>query len=147
MSLSRSGHAVQVIGHLGRDPETRFTPSGQQVCNFSLASNRKWKDEQGNEHEEKVWWRVAAWGKLAEVCQQFLVKGRQVLVEGHLKPDDSGNPRVYQKNDGTSGAAYELTAADIRFLGSKSDGGNGVAAAPAGDPGANAPVEDDSIPF
>jgi single-strand DNA-binding protein len=84
-----------VIGNLGRDPEMRYLPSGKPVTNFSVASNRKWTDNEGVLHEETIWVRVSAFGRLAEVCNQYLSKGRQVYVEGRLRPTPgSGLPFV-----------------------------------------------------
>jgi single-strand DNA-binding protein len=147
MSLSRYGHAVQIVGHLGRDPELRYLPDGKPVCNFSLASGHRWQDAGGEHHEQTIWWRVSAFGKLADVCNQYLAKGRQVLVEGHLRPGEGGNPRVFQRSDGNPSASYELTATEVRFLGGRGDG-TGAATLPPGDP-ADAPamLEDERIPF
>jgi single-strand DNA-binding protein len=78
---------VQLIGRLGRDPESRFTPSGKQVCSFSMAVNRTWRDREGKAHEETDWFNVDAWGRLGEVCQQYLSKGRLVYIEGRLRTD------------------------------------------------------------
>lgn len=115
-----------VVGNLGRDPETRFTPAGQTVCNFSIASNRKYTKADGTKVEETTWYRVSVWGKQAEACQTYLKKGRQVLVQGRLIPDENGNPRVFERNDGTHGAAFEVNASTVRFLGS-GNGANGAA--------------------
>lgn len=78
---------VQLIGRLGRDPESRFTPSGKQVCSFSMAVNRTWRDREGKAREETDWFNVDAWGRLGEVCQQYLSKGRLVYIEGRLRTD------------------------------------------------------------
>jgi single-strand DNA-binding protein len=78
---------VQLIGRLGRDPESRFTPSGKQVCSFSMAVNRTWRDREGKAHEETDWFNVDAWGRLGEICQQYLSKGRLVYIEGRLRTD------------------------------------------------------------
>jgi single-strand DNA-binding protein len=128
-----------IIGNLGQDPEMRYTPSGSAVTNFSLATNRKWKNEDGSTGEETVWFRVAAWGRLAEVCNEYLSKGRQVYIEGRLKPDsETGGPRVYERNDGTHGASFEVTAQTVEFLGSAGQGSGGKKAAPE---------ENEEIPF
>jgi single-strand DNA-binding protein len=79
-------HTITVVGNLGRDPEMRYSPDGKPVTNFSVATNRKWTNADGTPGEETVWFRVACWGKLAEVCEQYLSKGRRVLVEGRLRP-------------------------------------------------------------
>lgn len=139
---------VVIVGNLGTDPEMRYTPSGQAVTNFSVATSRKWSDGQGNQQEETVWFRVSTWGKMAETCNQYLSKGRQVLVEGRLKPDDNGNPRVWTDQNGNAKASYELTAFEVKFLGTRGDGGGG-----GGDSsgGGNAPagpgMTEEEIPF
>lgn len=103
-----------LIGNVGNDPELRYTPQGQAVCNFSLAVNRKWTDAQSQSHEETTWYRVATWGKLAEVCGQYVKKGRPVLVESdRLKVD------AYLKKDGAAAASLEVTALTVKFLGGR----------------------------
>lgn len=77
---------VQLIGHLGKDPETRFTPKGNMVCSFSVAVGRRWKSD-GETREATDWFNIEAWGKLGEICQQYLNKGRLVFVEGRLQTD------------------------------------------------------------
>ena len=106
-----------IVGNLGRDPEMRYTPSGQAVTNFNVATNRKYTTSDGNKVEETTWFRVSTWGKTAEVCNQYLKKGSKVLVEGRLNPDpDSGGPKIWTRQDGTSAASFELTANQVRFL-------------------------------
>ena len=78
---------VQLIGRLGRDPETRFTSSGTKVTNFSIAVDRRWRDSKGEVREDTDWFNVTAWGRLAEICQEYLTKGRLVFIEGRLKTD------------------------------------------------------------
>ncbi|MCC7129670.1 MAG: hypothetical protein B6D39_03765 [Anaerolineae bacterium UTCFX2] len=78
---------VQLIGNLGRDPETRFTPKGNKVCKFSLAVNRRWTSREGESREATDWFNVEAWGRLGEICQEYLGKGRLVFVEGRLQTD------------------------------------------------------------
>ncbi len=109
---------VIIIGNLGRDPEMRYTPDGRPVTNLSVATNRRWKDQSSGElREETIWWRVSVWGKQAENCNQYLVKGQQVLVEGQLRPDpQTGGPRIWTGNDGVARASYDLTALRVRFL-------------------------------
>lgn len=114
---------VIIAGNLGNDPEMRYTPAGVAVTRFSVATNRRWTDASGVPGEETVWFRVSAWRGLAETCNQYLSKGRQVLVEGRLAPDsDTGGPRVWTGNDGVARASYEITATEVRFLGSKGEG-------------------------
>lgn len=118
---------LTIVGNLGRDPELRYLPSGEAVCNLSVATNRRWNDRQtGQPQEEVCWFRVSVWGKQGEACNEYLSKGRQVLVEGRLRPDpESGGPRVYFRQDGTAGASFELVAHTVRFLGGRNGEGNG----------------------
>jgi single-strand DNA-binding protein len=134
-----SFHTIILIGNLGRDPEMRYTPSGQPVTSFSVASNRSYTGSDGQKVDETIWFRVTAWGKQAETCNQFLHKGSKVLVEGRLTPDKNGGPRIWQKQDGTSGASFEVTAATVRFLSTRGEGG-------MGEPMMDAPG-DEEIPF
>jgi single-strand DNA-binding protein len=102
---------VTVVGHLGADPEMRYTASGVPVTNFRIATTRRWTNAQGEQQEKTTWFRVAAWRQLAETCNQYLAKGRMVLVEGEIDvstwKDSSGEPR----------ASLEITARTVRFLG------------------------------
>jgi single-strand DNA-binding protein len=108
---------VIIVGRLGRDPEMRYTPSGQPVTTFSVATDFTWIDQEGQQQQRTTWFRVNAWRKLAETCNQYLVKGQQVLVEGRMNPDpETGGPRVWTGNDGVARASYELTAATVKFL-------------------------------
>ena len=91
---------VQLIGNLGRDPETRYTPSGKKVCNFSLAVNRRFKSSEGEIKESTDWFNLEAWGRLGEFCQEYLSKGRLVYVEGRLHTDryeQGGETRYFTK--------------------------------------------------
>lgn len=113
-----------IVGNLGRDPEMRYTPSGQTVTSFSVATNRRWTGNDGEQQEETVWFRVTTWGKQAETCNQYLSKGRQVLIEGRLTPDkESGGPRVWTDQNGTPRASYEMRAFTVQFLGGRGDSG------------------------
>lgn len=105
-----------IIGNLGRDPEMRFTPNGDPVTSFSVATSRKY-----GEKDETTWFRVTVWGKQAESCNTYLSKGSKVLVEGRLKSNADGNPRVYERKDGTWASSYELTAESVRFLTAKGE--------------------------
>ena len=102
-----------IVGHLGRDPEMRYTPSGSPVTSFSVATNRRWTDQNGQTQEKTTWFRVTAWGKLAELCNQYLSKGRMVLVEGDVEAS------AWTAQDGEARASLELTARNVRFLGGK----------------------------
>ncbi len=107
---------IIIIGNLGRDPEQRFTPDGTPVTSFSVATSRRY-----GEKDETTWFRVTVWGKQAESCNQYLHKGSKVLVEGRLRPDESGNPTVFQRKDGSWGSSYEVTADAVKFLSGKAD--------------------------
>ena len=110
-------HKLIIIGNLGRDPEMRYTPSGDPVTTLNVASNRQFTDGSGVRQKETTWFRVSVWGKQAESCNNFLQKGSMVLIEGELRPDkDTGNPRTYTRADGSTGASYEVTARTVRFL-------------------------------
>ena len=112
-------HTLLLVGNVGRDPEMRFTPSGQAVTSFSVATNRSYITGTGETVKENIWFRVTVWGKQAEVCNQYVKKGMRVLVEGRLTPDkESGGPRVYKKKDETYGASFEVNASTVRFLSS-----------------------------
>lgn len=109
-------HKTVLIGRLGGDPELREA-NGQRVANFPVAVNEYWKDADGNRQQRTVWYRVAAWGRLGEVCAEHLAKGRQVYVEGSLIADpDTGGPKTWVREDGGTGAAFELRAETVEFL-------------------------------
>jgi single-strand DNA-binding protein len=134
---------ITIVGNLGRDPEMRYLDNGQAVTNLSVATNRRWNDQAtGQQQEEVTWFRVSVWGKQAEACNQYLEKGRQVLVEGRLKPDPAnGGPRLYTRQDGSVGASFELAAERVQFLGNNGNGrhnGEGVE---------TAEIVEDDIPF
>ena len=142
-----------IVGNLGSDPELRYTPSGQAVTNFSVATSRKWTGGDGQLNDETTWFRISVWGKQAEACNQYLSKGRQVLVEGRMNVDrETGGPRMWQAQDGSWRASYEVTAFEVKFLSSRSDGEGGgfsgrsenAGGTPAG---GSAPVTEDEIPF
>jgi single-strand DNA-binding protein len=104
-----------IVGHVGRDPELRYTQSGVAVCDFSVAVSRKWT--QGDEQrEETTWIKVTCWRQLAEIANQYVVKGRQVMVTGRVSAD------AYIASDGEARASLNLTAQDLQLLGSR-DGG------------------------
>ena len=138
-------HTIIIVGNLGRDPEMRYTPSGQAVTNFSVAVNDNYTASNGEKVERTIWIRVSTWGKQAEVCNQYLRKGRKVLVEGRLVPDSStGGPRIWNCQDGTPAASYEVSASTVRFLSSRSDEDSEFN---AGEIGAQGIESDDHIPF
>jgi len=115
-------HTLIIVGNVGKDPEMRYTPSGQAVTSFSVATNRQYTTGNGEQVKETVWFRVTTWGKQAEICNQYVKKGMKVLVEGRLTPDKgTGGPRVWTKNDGTPAASFEVTAGTVRFLSSRGE--------------------------
>ena len=108
--MSRGLNKVMIIGHLGRDPEMRYTPSGRPVTNFSVATSRSWNTSDGERRTETEWFNVVAWGNLAEICNQYLVKGQQVYVEGRLQS------RSWEDNDGKRHTAVEIVANEMIML-------------------------------
>ena len=135
---------VTIVGNLGRDPEMRYTPDGTPVTNFSVATNRRWNRPDGSQAEETVWFRVTVWRRMAEVCNQYLQKGRMVLIEGRLQADPAtGGPRVWTGNDGAPRASFELTADTVKFIGGRGE--------PPSSQGPDAPMEpppeEEEIPF
>lgn len=113
---------IMIVGNLGNDPEMRYTPSGQAVTSFSVATNRRYTDANGQKVDETVWFRVSAWGRLAETCHEYLKKGRKVLVEGRLTADENGGPRIWTDNNGNPRASFEISAITVQFLGGEQQG-------------------------
>ncbi len=111
--MARSLNRVQLIGNLTRDPELRYTPSGSAVCSFSLATNRSWTTDTGEKKEEAEFHRIVAWNKLAELCSQFLTKGRKVYLEGRL------STRNWNAQDGTQKTTTEIIINDMILLDNK----------------------------
>jgi single-strand DNA-binding protein len=151
-----SVNKVILIGNLGRDPETRFMPSGDAICNVSIATTDTWKDKNGEKQEKTEWHRVAFFGKLAEIAGEYLKKGSQVYVEGRLQT------RKWQDKDGQDKYTTEIVANAMQMLGSRqgmggdrgADAGEGggsrqAAAKPAGaaKPGGKFDDFEDDIPF
>ncbi len=137
---------IIVVGNLGTDPEMRYMPDGTAVTNFNLATNRRWTDKAtGQPVDETTWFRVSVWRRQAETANEYLSKGRKVLVEGRLRPDpNTGGPRLWTRQDGTVGASFEITADTIRFLSGREEGDY----APSGSAGGGAAAqEEDEIPF
>jgi len=138
---------IIVIGNLGRDPEMRYTPNGQSVTSFSIASNRKYTTAAGEQREETEWFNVSAWGRHAELCNQYLTKGQQVYVEGRL------HSRTYETRDGQTRFVNEINLTDVQFLSRGSDmGGEASGYAPGPGPGGmgdeGPPMDDvDDLPF
>jgi single-strand DNA-binding protein len=134
-------HTIIIVGNLGRDPEMRYLPSGQAVTNFNVATSRQYTGSDGNTVKETTWFRITVWGKQAETCNTYLKKGNKVLVEGQLKPDSAtGGPRVYQKQDGSHAASFEVTANTVRFLTGRNESeGGGYEAAHIAEDGGDIP--------
>ena len=144
---------VILIGNLGADPEVRYTPGGQPVANFRIATSENWVDKQGQKQERTEWHRIVAWGKLAELCGEYLAKGRQVFVEGKLQT------RQWDDRDGNKRYTTEIQAREITFLGGRGENAPaGPRAKPAAENAAGAaedpgydygppPMTDDNVPF
>jgi single-strand DNA-binding protein len=118
MSLAK----VTLVGNLGRDPETRYTPNGRMNVSFSVATNRRWNDAGGNLQENTTWFRITAWGRLAETLDKLtqqgaLTKGREVLVTGNIEQ------REWTGQDGQTRSNLEVTADDVRLIGGQREGG------------------------
>ena len=137
-----------IVGNVGRDPEMRYTPSGQAVTSFSVATNRQYTNNNGETVKETIWFRVSAWGNTGETCNQYLKKGSKVLVEGRLTADPAtGGPRIWQAQDGSSRTSFEVSAQTVRFLSSRSEtDSSGSGSAPVAEEGA-APTNEEDIPF
>lgn len=125
--MARSLNRAQLIGNLTRDPELRYTPNGTAVCSFGLATNRSWKTDAGEKHDEAEFHNIVAWNKLAELCSQFLVKGRKVFVEGRLAT------RTWTGQDGAQRNRTEIIISDMILLDSNRPAG-GATVAPAEQP-------------
>ena len=131
---------VILVGNLGRAPEIRTTPSGQNVASFSLATNRRWKDRDGNRQEQTEWHNIVCWGRLAEIAGQYLDKGKQLYVEGRLQT------RSWEdKQSGEKKYRTEIVCENFQMLGQKGDGGSSWSGDQQDDQGGGG--EDDDIPF
>jgi len=134
-----------LIGNLGRDPELRYTQNGQAVANFTLATNESWTDKSGERVERTEWHRIVAWGKVGELCAQYLSKGRTVYVEGRIQT------REWEDKDGNKRSTTEINAQTVQFLGGKggdTDSGPRPSPTSGGEPGGgSAPPPGDDIPF
>lgn len=152
MSLNK----VLLIGNLGRDPEVRFTPGGQAVARFSIATSETWNDKEGQRQERTEWHNIVVWGKQGEHCGQYLSKGRQVFIEGSIRS------RQYDDKDGNKKYITEIVAQRVQFLGGGAGrggeggggmgGGGGGGGARGGGFGGGSDMppsmpEDDDIPF
>jgi len=128
--MTRGLNKVMIIGHLGRDPEMRYTPSGRPVASFPVATTRSWHSVSGERHEETEWFNVVAWGSLAEICNQHLSRGQQAYVEGRLQT------RRWEDAEGQKHSATELVAKEIIILGERREAaGVSFVAAPGDEEG------------
>ncbi len=107
---------IMIAGNLGSNPELRYLQNGQAVCNFSVASNRRWKNANGEQQEEVTWHRIAVWGTQGEACNQYLKKGSKVLVVGRVRAN------AYIDKNGQPAASLEVTASHVEFMDRKPEG-------------------------
>ncbi|WP_412067255.1 single-stranded DNA-binding protein [Rubrivirga sp. IMCC43871] len=117
--MARGVNKVILIGNLGQDPELRYTGSGTAVCNMRLATTESYKDRDGNQVENTEWHTVVAWARLAEICGEYLSKGRQVYIEGQLQT------RQWEDKDGNTRYSTEIKAREMQMLGGREGGGGG----------------------
>lgn len=142
-----SVNKVILVGNLGRDPELRYTQSGQAVANFSLATTDRFSSKEGERQERTEWHRIVTWGKTAENCAQYLAKGRSVYVEGRLQTNE------WEDKEGQKRRTTEVVAQTVQFLGGRGQGGSGTGGAPPSEsgghsgPGESSPPQADDIPF
>ena len=141
---------ITIAGNLGRDPELKYLQDGTPVTSLSVATNNNYTNQKGEQIKETTWFRVSVFGKQAETVSQYLTKGRQVLVEGRLRPDPTtGGPRIWTAQDGSPRASFEITATTVRFIGARQDGaapsggGNGRGGEMSGPP----EMTEEDIPF
>ena len=143
MSFNR----IIIVGNLGRDPELRYTAQGTPVCSFSMATNERRKDRNGEMQDHTTWFRVTLWNRLAETASQYLQKGKQVYIEGRLRVDE------YIDRDGKPRHSLEVFATDMQFIGSRGDDAPYERAASAGassgpsERDSQADLSDEDIPF
>lgn len=130
---------VILVGNLGKDPELRYTPSGQAVATFSLATNRKWKDKEGQAQDQTEWHNIVTWGRQAEIAKEYLKKGSPLYLEGRIQY------RSYNDRDGNKRYVTEIVAQNLQMLGRK--GAEGAAEAPEEVEMEAPPASEDDIPF
>lgn len=107
---------LTVIGNLGRDPEMKYTATGTAVCNFTVATSNKYTNAAGEKVQETIWFRISAFGRQAEICNQYLHKGNRVYLEGRLKADENGSPAIWTDKEGQPHASYDVVADTVKFL-------------------------------
>ena len=133
--VTMSVNKVMVLGHLGRDPELKYIPSGMAVCKFSVATNEYWTDKSGQKQERTEWHRIVVWDKQAERCSQYLAKGKQVFIEGRLQTSS------WEGQDGTKRYSTEIVARVVQFIGGVSDVSSANGAKYTAGPQENAEVQ------
>ncbi len=138
-----SVNKVILIGRLGKDPELKYTPGGRAVCNFSLATDRRWSSQDGQKNQATTWHNIVAWGKQAEVMKEYLQKGREVYIEGRI------DNRSYDDKDGNKRYISEVVVERFQFVGSRADTEAPPADVPAeaSTPSTGDSQEDDDLPF
>jgi len=141
--MAKSLNKVMLIGNLGKDPEIRYTGAGLPVATFSLATNESWKDQEGNPQERTEWHNIVAWSKLAEICQQYLKKGKKIYIEGRIQT------RSYDdKNTGVKKYITEIVAANMIMLdGGGRAAGDGADAFPVSDGVNQTEATKEDLPF
>ncbi|MBL8050345.1 MAG: single-stranded DNA-binding protein [Anaerolineales bacterium] len=140
--MTRGLNKVQIIGHLGKDPEMRYTPSGKPVTTFSVAVSRTWNSPDGERHNETEWFNIVAWGPLAETCKNFLSKGKHVYIEGRLQT------RRWDDKEGVKHTTVEVVANEMIMLGDRRDSNNqSQEAEHASPPDAITGAAEDDFPF
>ena len=140
--MSRGLNKVQIIGHLGKEPEMRYTPSGKPVTTFTVAVSRSWNTLDGERHNETEWFNVVAWGNLAEICKQYLTKGQQVYIEGRLQT------RRWEDKEGGKHNSVEVVANEMMMLGERREHNNHTQpAADATSDESNMATNEDEFPF
>jgi single-strand DNA-binding protein len=142
-----SFNKIILVGNLGRDPELRYTPKGDPVCSFSMATNERRKDKTGEMQDQTTWFRITLWGRQAETASQYLTKGRPVYIEGRLRVEE------WTDRDGKARYTLEVHATDMQFIGSGGGGGMRAETAQTERPAATEPAPshpdfpEDDVPF
>jgi len=139
--MSRGLNKVMIIGHLGREPEMRYTPSGKPVTTFSMAVSRSWNSGDGERHTETEWFNIVAWGNLAEICKQYLTKGQQVYIEGRLQT------RRWDDKEGIKHSGVEIVASEMMILGERREGSHPNHESAPSSEDAEPPAMDNEFPF
>jgi single-strand DNA-binding protein len=132
-----------LVGRLGADPEVRYTPDGAMVTNFRIATDEQWKDKSGEKVQKTEWHRIVTFGKLAEICGRYLVKGKLVYLEGRIQT------RAWEDKEGNKRSTTEIIAANMQMLDSKGQRGSDGSSEepPLSQPGADGPLPEDDVPF